>query len=747
MPEKQSIIVVGDYVARDKYTLGADADPEIPIGEIIDVVPRVPSRYVGPIPLLAVYQDLPTDAFVFRYPAEDHSVTSSIARPTQTDLESVIPNNTMAHELMTEVQDSVVLLGPSGSGKTSVLYRLAYDMLAKDIGEVLLLDGNGAFGARLSRMLEADARVSASGIAKLAGLHRKYGQSSRVVISTLLIDHIYLMNENLAVAAWQAANAIVDKYGPSRIIMTDLSALAARRRGIRFSAVEVELTSLKSDQIEKIREVYRPFRRVPMAENEVLPDASTPEEALGAPRTEEDFLEPLMTQIRQGLRSVARSSTALHHIPDLFYAALARHPAPITQAEMLDVLCDGDVFGGAGGAIPVAQRLVELGTFVTRADETKSLFISDLVFAKRVAAASGVSTAVGVSGALIDVAARRLNGSNDKDALIALRQIMSAVPRRAPTLGDLDDLQRRASLATAYLRAGRIVDRAVVSRLTRVSALLRKHSSNREISLRLRETLLRDAVELDSWIGNLDSEIEFHWVSPGVSKFRFPREQYDESYFISRGLYFASRPITEMQLWQIRKSLAIDSPLPPRRYLADPASLISWEDGRNLAVLLSSKIADQGYACDLPSIPEWALARSVLTEAHGEVGNVIGTPLCVGHRCPVDLYANAADPYFGGGILEWTRTSWGSDDLNNPGFGVPYDSMDGREDHGLDGMRMLRGGSWLFCENESFCSCVLPISARFPDVGVRFCLIPLSSSTSHAEKLRLSLAEGPRVEE
>ena len=497
MPQKQNIVIVGDYVARDKYTLGASPDEEVPLREIVELVPKVPSRYRGPIPLLKVYQDLPTDTFFFRRFSADGSVTTSVARPSAEDLNTVIPNNAMAHELLTEVSDSFTLLGPSGSGKTTVLYRLANDLLAQDRGEVLLLDGSGAFGARLSDQLAAKSRMGPENIAKLAGLHGKYGRTSRVDINTLLIDHLYLMHETLATSAVQAVNAIVEKYGPPRVMMTDLSAVAARRRGIRFSVDAVELTPLGSDQVERLVNAYQPYLRATSADSESWLDASTPEEALSQSITTEDALNQLMTQIRHGLQHAALSRTALRHVPDVFYAAVAKHPAPITQAEMLDVLCEGDILSGAPGALPVAARLIELGFFVARSDEPSSLFISDPALAKRIAATSGGTIRTDVKGPLIDVAARRLQGSNDKDALTALKKVLSATPRRSPNLGDLEDLQRRASLAITYLRARRSTDVATRSRLTRLSASLNKYSRDDAIALRLRESLFRDSVRAE----------------------------------------------------------------------------------------------------------------------------------------------------------------------------------------------------------------------------------------------------------
>src|SRR5262249_1933173 len=175
-----------------------------------------------------------------------------------------------------------------------------------------------------------------------------------------------------------------------------------------------------------------------------------------------------------------------NRIPNLFYAAIARHPAPLTQAEMLDALCAGDILSNAAEALPIASRVLELGLFVAARDGTKTHHISDLALAKRIAASSDSPLPNDGRGALIDVASRRLQARDDHGARQTLKSILSFPTKKVPTPADIDDLQRRAALGIAYLRAGRTPDRDVLRRLQRVASRARNVASNDHLPLRLR---------------------------------------------------------------------------------------------------------------------------------------------------------------------------------------------------------------------------------------------------------------------
>jgi hypothetical protein len=62
-------------------------------------------------------------------------------------------------------------------------------------------------------------------------------------------------------------------------------------------------------------------------------------------------------------------------------------------------------------------------------------------------------------------------------------------------------------------------------------------------------------------------------------------------------------------------------------------------------------------------------------------------------------------------------------------------------------MRILRGGSWLFRENEVLCSCVLPVHASFADVGLRIGIMSVDSVRPGGNDLYLDVNATPTVKE
>lgn len=201
---------------------------------------------------------------------------------------------------------------------------------------------------------------------------------------------------------------------------------------------------------------------------------------------------------------------------------------------------------------------------------------------------------------------------------------------------------------------------------------------------------------------------------------------------------------------------------PPLDRLNHPVVLISWDDARSYCRWLEGKLCEKGllpenHEVRLPSNAEWEKATrggltlpdgtknpfpdrlypwgDALKEDHANLPNV--EPI-LAETTPVGIFPKGVSPYgimdLSGNVMEWTTTSWGSYDVDNPGFANTYNSLDGREDESAPGFRILRGGSWLFAEGEAQCSCRLDPNSRFADVGFRIVVAPKESLKASHER-------------
>jgi formylglycine-generating enzyme required for sulfatase activity len=159
----------------------------------------------------------------------------------------------------------------------------------------------------------------------------------------------------------------------------------------------------------------------------------------------------------------------------------------------------------------------------------------------------------------------------------------------------------------------------------------------------------------------------------------------------------------------------------------DPAVGIDLDDAYGIASDLTVAVGEQFSGvleARVPTVAEWGLLDTGLAEGadanlprrRGSFSRPIATGISGSTRAGFgDVYGNA---------MEWTSTSWGSDVLDEPGHADPYEPNGHWDLRAAHGLRLLRGGSWLFDEGGPRCACLLPQDARFPDVGFRPCIRP-----------------------
>lgn len=116
---------------------------------------------------------------------------------------------------------------------------------------------------------------------------------------------------------------------------------------------------------------------------------------------------------------------------------------------------------------------------------------------------------------------------------------------------------------------------------------------------------------------------------------------------------------------------------------------------------------------------EWQLERA-------NVDNNVGATSAVGIFPAGQAASGALDCT--GNVWEWTLSSWGSLDYNNPKFEYPYDAGDGRESLDAPGARVLRGGGWTTSRRNarvSYRGSNPPTNYRI-HVGMRVVVAPVS---------------------
>ena len=257
--------------------------------------------------------------------------------------------------------------------------------------------------------------------------------------------------------------------------------------------------------------------------------------------------------------------------------------------------------------------------------------------------------------------------------------------------------------------------------------------------------ILSSQLFINSFSSNEDQEIKYeikydYWISI------YPITQAQYSYFIDENSEYHLPEGNEDYNWSniTRK--------PNSNLLNHPIVLVSWYDCINYCKWLNNKLKDEieipeGYEVRLPTVPEWEMAFKggvVLNnneinsnprrlfpwgnEESNSYANVSNQSTSVVGTTFVGLFKKGCSPYgvydMLGNAMEWTNTSWGGFDSENSGFPDFYDANDGRENTNTKGLRILKGGSWLFLENLAKCSCRLNPDFKFADVGMRIVIGP-----------------------
>lgn len=234
---------------------------------------------------------------------------------------------------------------------------------------------------------------------------------------------------------------------------------------------------------------------------------------------------------------------------------------------------------------------------------------------------------------------------------------------------------------------------------------------------------------------------------------RYPVTQAQYSYFIAENPEYHIPSGTDGYYWNSTTRT------PPPERMNHPVVLVSWYDALKYCAWLNGKLQAEGavpdgYEIRLPTEAEWTKALrggiTLLDGSHNpmpdrlfpwgyawvdKLANSPDAEVKLSETSTVGIFPSGASVYgildLVGNVMEWTQTSWGSNNVDKPGFGYLYDPTDGREDINAEGFRVLRGGSWLFSEGGAQCACRLDPSLYYADVGFRIVLAPKIGSLNN----------------
>jgi formylglycine-generating enzyme required for sulfatase activity len=174
--------------------------------------------------------------------------------------------------------------------------------------------------------------------------------------------------------------------------------------------------------------------------------------------------------------------------------------------------------------------------------------------------------------------------------------------------------------------------------------------------------------------------------------------------------YMAKTPVTNTQYRAFVRAAGYRPPdhwwdgRPPAGKEHHPVVHVSWHDALAYCRWLSETT---GKTYCLPSEAQWEKATRGKDGQIYPWGDHWDPDRCntkeggIGDTTPVGAYPHGASPYglldTSGNVYEWTSSLWGRD-MQEPDFGYPYSSSDGREDLLADNgvLRVLRGGAFYY---------------------------------------------------
>lgn len=646
---------------------------------------------------------------------------------------------------------SIVLHGERGSGKSTILRRFSQSAPER----TLFLDCSGTFGEEVDTAVRTERPLDIpwlqTTLLNLYGVDLSSGNAGALDDAYVIVDHAYHLRHRSKSALLGLLARISERYTNTKLV------IAARR------AAEVSTDSLDLEAVEILPLTEDIGRALAGTYSEAL--AALPHDfAAAAQRIMDRWYHVPSETAEEFLAYVESTSTALDANPTNVDYGILSESAKAALWRLFDrdqlsfgyyeVLHSIDPDHSLGGDLATGALELLCSAGHLEANEGKNQYsISRSTTTRRILAFMASEF---LSPETLVERALRSPAWSDVLAFIrlsfgesgGLRSYVSAHLSKAPPADHearVPDLLARYQVVTALCRNS-VMQPFSLQDLNSLSRDLDVARNDTRYTPAVREDLARCRSEVRTLLGRTWGVLKVRWVPRADLALEVPTEPDQPASLLHcqqiGGFYASTGPITNslfahylidevpqsrIHAWRWNSLGRI---VPHGRYDQDPVVGITFSEASRfcewLSTFLPSEWTDSGYAFRLPTIAEWEAIRHEardLCPANTPYG---GAQL--GRPTPVGLFGGSSDGTWqdiAGNVMEWTTSGWPGASI---GRGVDVTDYDVVCSSRADGMKLLKGGSWLFGEAGPRCACVLPVETRFEDVGFRPILCSESGS-------------------
>ncbi|GAA1785275.1 formylglycine-generating enzyme family protein [Nostocoides veronense] len=718
--ENGEVTIHGDAVGRDKIVFGTD--PETDLKLHLDSLSASiwndnSFRHTSAI---ALYVDLLSDAM----------------RPYDTTK----PARFYVSELLVTTP-RLILTAPRQGGKSLAIAHHSYTLCTNQENSAIpiLLDARGDFGAWLSSASDVSVASFSNWLEGYMGLRlrdiRRWKRPPK-----FMWDHLYLLSPEIQSSVPGLVRSLDQWFDHTEHVITSrpYTGSHANPPGFTYAAILPPNPEL-ARQIVYARNVALEFPTTSVRTKA----NQTPGELISdnLPQSEVVPEDEVSGYLRDLNMTPAISDGFRTAIPKLAWRLLKAEPIGITYYQAMDILTDGDKEKGAAADL-VLSTLARKG-FLTQDGQRYRAGNIEIAWSlasdafERTELFPFITERPASMGELLE-----LCGPQNRDWLAANSRKLFGDTMVVPDRFDHALLRLHLLVSLEELGVSHELIRDELAPAAALAEDLRPEISENHISEL--ESLSRLIARTDTLLAR-EAAIAFQYLPPQAALVRFPKAngaiEHIDIDMVS-GAWTAETPLTLVQfaclvdllpeqvvreVYTCRPEVWSEATVPMQpvpEHRNDPVVGLTYNGAKLVCLALTqvlSELSDVKITAFLPTMGEWSLLDTGVAPGK-ELIHGPATPSSPKRPIPVGISGQStfgiSDVY--GNVMEWTSTSWGSESLAQPGFASIYEpSGEHDTDDRQSVYRLLRGGSWLFCEGGPTCACVLPPDVPYPDVGMR----------------------------